>query len=816
METGVFLFNNKLELTKVIPVEKLKENSQVLELNGIITSTVTADYEKEIEKALYFGQKEKNDFWLYKIRKIKKENGFIVLDGIHIFFDDLKGKIVRDLRPTGTAENAVTKIFENTGWQVGYSDVVGIDNISFYHKSVLNCFNQILEKWDCEFIPKIQFQNGKIISKKVELYNTISTDYGKWFEYGDKLLTVLAEETTDIFTAFIGTGKGEQTEKGGYGRKIKFDSVVWEKSKGKPVNKPFGQDYVEINSATALWGYPDGQPKIGIVDFSEIEDKEELLKKTYDFAIDNCRPKLQMKATAFTKEKVELGETVAIIRSDMNIRYKTRIFKIKKDFLNSNICDFEFGDKIVMSVSDRIKENIQKELKTEEKINSIMESFLETTTNYYFNEDGYNYELKVNNEYKLPAGYYSFDKPINENPAKVVYMGAGKILIADSKNPNGEWKWRTAITPQGIAGEEITTNSITANKLSADVGQSLDLSSNISINNTVNTAINKEVDKIQIGGRNIARNSQTFFKNSWKLWGAKEKVLDEIKNKENWNGLESINFKGVNFRINSEKVGFYDLVERDTHYLKFEKDKIYTISFDAINLSNVNFKFTLRGFENSNLVELKAGEQKRVVLTATKEDASFSQIEVLVNRIGQEPKFSCKFLKVENGNKSTSWTPALEDLENIDNELKRGVQFLTSENEDLLKKIKELNEENLNLKENFSTSLKQTEKEFKFQFEKYTELIDSNNQSIDSRFNNFSRYIRFSDGNVELGDENSPFKTLITHEKISFIKNGVEVAYMSNERLYIVDSKILKSIQIGNFEFAPRQNGNLSFRKAVN
>ena len=106
-------------------------------------------------------------------------------------------------------------------------------------------------------------------------------------------------------------------------------------------------------------------------------------------------------------------------------------------------------------------------------------------TDSYWNEDGYNYELKADNEYNLPAGDYSFDAPIDQNPTKVIYVGAGRMLISDSKDPNGDWIWKTAATGEGFAGEALVANSVTANKLAADVGQSLDLSSNVAVTSRV-------------------------------------------------------------------------------------------------------------------------------------------------------------------------------------------------------------------------------------------------------------------------------------------------------------------------------------------
>lgn len=806
MKSGIFLFNNKQELIDTISPEDLTENTQEIELNGLITATATTKYNKEIEKAEYFGVKELNNFWLYKIRKVTKEEKMITLNGIHILFDDLKGQVLRDIRPTKvTAAEAFNKILENSTWKVGVSKATTTSSANFYYKSLLSSFYEALKKWDCEFIPHIEFQNGKIISKTINLYDKISKNNGKWFEYGDELLTVVAETDKDIYTAFIGLGKGEQTEKGGYGRKIKFDSIIWEKTKGKPVDKSAGQDFVEIKEASKLWGYPDGTPKIGIVEFSDVEDREELLNKTYLYAKENCRPKLQLKSTVISQGIVEIGETCTIIRNDLNIRYKTRIFKIKKNFLNTDLISFEFGDKVILSTSDRIKSDIEKEEKKQRELESRMESFLKNITNFYFNEDGYNYELKANNEYKLPAGYYSFDKPIEENPTKVVYMGAGKILIADSKNPNGEWKWRTAITPQGIAGEEIVSNSITANKLSADVGQSLDLSSNESINNKVDTAVSKEVSKVKVGARNLLQNSYFFDKSKWYTFGAKSIEYNKLNETEEWGDCESIKFVERNTDTNSNILGFY-LFDN----LKLQT-KDYVFSFDCINFSDFDLKFFLNEYTAEAKEVVKSKEQKRVVLKA--KDVKKLFIEVLENN--QEPIFSIKKFKIEEGTIATTWVPALEDTEKENEKLKQEILNLSTTNTELAKQLNNLELNNLKLKEFIKSSIKQTKDSITFDFDKFKEIYQNDKNIFQGKFDDISSYIRFDINGMEMGKKDGEFKMRLSPKKQSFFMKEKEVAYFSNEELYITDARILRSIRIGNFAFVPRENGNLSFRKVV-
>ena len=52
----------------------------------------------------------------------------------------------------------------------------------------------------------------------------------------------------------------------------------------------------------------------------------------------------------------------------------------------------------------------------------------------------------------------------------------------------------------------------------------------------------------------------------------------------------------------------------------------------------------------------------------------------------------------------------------------------------------------------------------------------------------------------------------ISNDRISFLQDGAEVAYFSNRKLYVTDAQILHSLQLGNFAYMPRPNGNLSFK----
>lgn len=386
--------------------------------------------------------------------------------------------------------------------------------------------------------------------------------------------------------------------------------------------------------------------------------------------------------------------------------------------------------------------------------------------------------------------------------------GIAKIIELDASR----------ITTGYLYADRIKAGSITENMISDETKKKIVtkaeynelVADNKKFKSEIGQAITNEVDKIKVGARNLLRNSSTLDKIKWQKWSATNIEYIEITDNDEWRDNQAIKFLGIDNAITSKVRGYYLL---DT--VKFEKDKTYTLSFDVINLSDFDINFAVDKVKLSKKVEVKAKENKRVDITFNRKD--FDEIMIAVEtELNQNPIFCVKNVKVEEGNKATSWTPTIEDLEEIDKQLSNAIEYLSSDNKDLLKKYEGLNLENAKIRHQLSTSLKQTRDEFLFQFNNYKQLLDETGKVMEQRFNDFSRYIRFKAGNIELGDINGPFKTLLTHEKISFFKSDVEVAYVSNNKLYITDAYIINSLRIGNFEFVVQENRNLSFRKAVN
>ena len=112
-----------------------------------------------------------------------------------------------------------------------------------------------------------------------------------------------------------------------------------------------------------------------------------------------------------------------------------------------------------------------------------------------------------------------------------------------------------------------------------------------------------------------------------------------------------------------------------------------------------------------------------------------------------------------------------------------------------------------------NTRFTQTSEEFLFQFNFLSQMITDVEGVVNTNQNELIKYIRFVDGNIILGVLGNELLLQLQNDRLSFFQNNREVAYFSNNKLFITDGEFLVSLTIGNFAFLPRRSGNLSFKK---
>lgn len=124
-------------------------------------------------------------------------------------------------------------------------------------------------------------------------------------------------------------------------------------------------------------------------------------------------------------------------------------------------------------------------------------------------------------------------------------------------------------------------------------------------------------------------------------------------------------------------------------------------------------------------------------------------------------------------------------------------------------------EDLVSLQNEISTQFTQTNEDFNFLFNDLLTTIQNIDGNAQTSFDEISSYIRFINGEIHLGRSDSSVSLIIKNDRISFEENGNEVAWITNSTLHINDSTLFYSLRIGDFQFTPRTNGNLSFGKVV-
>lgn len=116
-----------------------------------------------------------------------------------------------------------------------------------------------------------------------------------------------------------------------------------------------------------------------------------------------------------------------------------------------------------------------------------------------------------------------------------------------------------------------------------------------------------------------------------------------------------------------------------------------------------------------------------------------------------------------------------------------------------------------------TASLEQNEEGFDFNFESLEQTITQIGDEMSTEFAQRLKYIRFVDGAIILGDADSLFEVRITNERISFVYNGVTLAYLDSQRLNVEEANLVevtieKNLWLGEFRWFKRPNGNLALK----
>ncbi|ADZ64459.1 peptidase M23 [Lactococcus lactis subsp. lactis] len=306
------------------------------------TLSVSLPFDETIKDASYIAVNDtkEQEFSLYRILTAKDEDNLLSFEAINFAVDELDNFIIKDIRPKNRSFSyVINQLLSDSGcdWVLGVCEPIKTVSSTFYYTSMREAI-KALQELGAEFTFSIEITGNKIAKKIIHCYNQIGKITNKRFEYGEEVLKIVhQQDRTNIVTALIGRGKGEEVGDG-YGRRLEFSDVEWRKSNGKPLDKPKGQNWIEYSEMTKEYGIPSNGkmlPRKTVVVFDDVEDASELLQKTYDQLAYYCRPLVQFSTEILGSDSI--GNTVSIHRGDRNYHYQTRVFKVVTDHVNGRV-----------------------------------------------------------------------------------------------------------------------------------------------------------------------------------------------------------------------------------------------------------------------------------------------------------------------------------------------------------------------------------------------------------------------------------------------------------------------------------------------
>mgnify|MGYP005915177543 CR=1 FL=1 len=429
----IYLFDKDEKLIKIIRKPAIKTALQKFSLttenyvSDRLTVEMKALRDDELAKLEYMAIQSIDDthkFHYFYIAQGNTKGDITTLIGVQSGIEELRKTVVYDKRPTDQRARPVIEwLLTGTNWSPRFIAETNPKSTNFYYISTFDALKKVCKVWGLEMQFFVEMNGSQIGARYIDFKRKIGEAVGKRVVYGHNALEILQEvEKTNLYTALVGRGKGEQVSSAedtgkdadGYGRKINFEEIVWSKAKGDPLDKPLGQKYLEIPEMTAKYGIkqPDGKmrPKIGFVEFSEEEDKNELIKQTYEALIESSRPKLTLKTSTVYLKGVQIGDTIRVVRHDRYLDYDTRIFEITFNRLNNESSDIKLGDRVSESNDAKVQSTVNKAL-DEFKAGEFTE-FVKKLPEFIPSANGFNHN------------WYTSTDPTESHP--------GQVLINDS------------------------------------------------------------------------------------------------------------------------------------------------------------------------------------------------------------------------------------------------------------------------------------------------------------------------------------------------------------------------------------------------
>ena len=175
------------------------------------------------------------------------------------------------------------------------------------------------------------------------------------------------------------------------------------------------------------------------------------------------------------------------------------------------------------------------------------------------------------------------------------------------------------------------------------------------------------------------------------------------------------------------------------------------------------------------------------------------------------------WFKLERGNRATDYSAAPEDAEEqLELKLASVRAQISTEADSIRQEVQStyaLAGDMTQVVQQVGTLAEQTENNYTWSVTRINQLQDdlnSTHEATEEELAVYRTYMTFDEDGLSIGKTGNPFTFRVINDRLAFYMNDTEVAYLSNNKLYVTQAEILTKLIIGKFAFEPQSNGNLS------
>ena len=406
--------------------------------------------------------------------------------------EDLMGvtvSVMPGVRTPTSASNALTSLLSSQSrWAKGTVTNTATGGASMYDRSAWEALKVLVDTWGGEVDVTIGVDNiTGVVTRAIDLYTKQGEQTAKRrFDFGadaNGIVRKLPDEP--LFCRISPRGKGEETDAGGYGRKITIESVN------------DGKDYLEYTPMVDVAKMPNGSSgyiyPTKIVTNSNMETPTDLKAWAEAILAAECTPKvsysvdvLQSDEAGTSAQGVSLGDAVQVVDAKFGdgLRIEARVVSMTTDLVAERVTNIELG-----SAENSISEKFASIGSTVAQMSNTLTTM--STAQYVDELVG-----RINTDINGTGGYTYIvpgegiicydvavaDPLIGSEASKVVQIKGGSMRIADTKLPSfsgiNDWDWKTVFTSGHIAAEVVTAANIVTGYIGSSGSTFIDLDNN--------------------------------------------------------------------------------------------------------------------------------------------------------------------------------------------------------------------------------------------------------------------------------------------------------------------------------------------------